>query len=264
MKTDVSVSFFAGATRNLLPPKDRCRRRTPPRAHDRRRGCRARRLLRRQALPGAADRAGDVPWTILRATQFHEFAALMFHAAKAGPLHAAPRGRMQPIAVREVAEHLVTLAEDGAGRPRQPNSRVRAKRASPRWSAPTRARSATGLDAGDLAPRRVSAARSATGRCCRGPARSSAARPSRSGSRPCRIAEARHPSSFHWRAGRVEPETGAMSIEQILDTVRSFDGTWCSPPTRAAAFPRSRGATTSSTTRPTARSRRTSSRSRRS
>ena len=59
--------------------------------------------------------AGEVPWTILRATQFHEYAALMFATVKAGPLHAAPRARVQPIAVREVAEHLVGLAEAGPG-----------------------------------------------------------------------------------------------------------------------------------------------------
>ena len=51
-----------------------------------------------------------VPWTILRATQFHEFAKQMFATAKVGPLHVAPRMRTQPIAAREVGEHLVTLA----------------------------------------------------------------------------------------------------------------------------------------------------------
>jgi uncharacterized protein YbjT (DUF2867 family) len=39
----------------------------------------------------------------------------MFDAATVGPLHAAPRARTQPIAVREVAEHLVSLAESGPG-----------------------------------------------------------------------------------------------------------------------------------------------------
>jgi uncharacterized protein YbjT (DUF2867 family) len=54
--------------------------------------------------------AGSVPWSILRATQFHEFAAQTFANAKAGPLHVAPRARTQPIAAREVGEHLVDLA----------------------------------------------------------------------------------------------------------------------------------------------------------
>jgi uncharacterized protein YbjT (DUF2867 family) len=61
--------------------------------------------------------AGGVPWTILRASQFHEFAAQLFDRAKIGPLHVAPRMRTQPIAAREVAGHLVDLAEAGpAGR----------------------------------------------------------------------------------------------------------------------------------------------------
>lgn len=54
--------------------------------------------------------AGSVPWTILRATQFHEFAAQMFVRAKVGPMHLAPRMRTQPIAAREVATRLVDLA----------------------------------------------------------------------------------------------------------------------------------------------------------
>ena len=55
-----------------------------------------------------------VPWTILRATQFHEFAAQMFVRAKVGPLHVAPRARTQPVAAREVGERLATLAAGAA------------------------------------------------------------------------------------------------------------------------------------------------------
>lgn len=55
-----------------------------------------------------------LPWTILRATQFHEFAAQMFATAKIGPLHVAPRARTQPVAAREVAARLADLA---AGEP---------------------------------------------------------------------------------------------------------------------------------------------------
>ena len=63
--------------------------------------------------------AGGVPWTIVRATQFHEFAEQVYSRAKVGPLHVAPKMRTQPIAAREVAEHLVALAEAGpAGRVR--------------------------------------------------------------------------------------------------------------------------------------------------
>lgn len=58
-----------------------------------------------------------VPWTILRATQFHEFAAQMFRQARFGPLHIAPRARIQPIAAREVAQRLTAIAiRDAQGR----------------------------------------------------------------------------------------------------------------------------------------------------
>ena len=60
-----------------------------------------------------------VPWTILRATQFHEFAAQLFARAKAGPFHLAPRARVQPIAAREVGACLAGLAAgDPQGRAR--------------------------------------------------------------------------------------------------------------------------------------------------
>jgi uncharacterized protein YbjT (DUF2867 family) len=61
-------------------------------------------------------REGAVPWTLMRATQFHEFAQQVsgFHL---GPIGVAPRMRTQPVAAREVAERLVDLAEAGpAGR----------------------------------------------------------------------------------------------------------------------------------------------------
>lgn len=54
--------------------------------------------------------ASRVPWTILRATQFHEFASQMFARAKLGPLHIAPKARTQPVAAREVGTRLATLA----------------------------------------------------------------------------------------------------------------------------------------------------------
>jgi len=56
--------------------------------------------------------AGSVPWTIIRATQFHEFVAQVYAAAKVGPLHLAPKMRTQPVAAREVAERLVGLASE--------------------------------------------------------------------------------------------------------------------------------------------------------
>jgi uncharacterized protein YbjT (DUF2867 family) len=116
-RTEVAVSFFAGATRNLLAAEARWGvahhlALTIVGADAAPEGYYAGKLTQERLVE-----QGAVPWTILRATQFHEFADLMFQTAKAGPLHAAPRARVQPIAVREVAEHLVTLAEQGpAGR----------------------------------------------------------------------------------------------------------------------------------------------------
>jgi uncharacterized protein YbjT (DUF2867 family) len=56
-------------------------------------------------------RAGGVPWTEVRATQFHEFSRQIYGVARIGPIVLAPTGRVQPIAAREVAERLVELAE---------------------------------------------------------------------------------------------------------------------------------------------------------
>jgi uncharacterized protein YbjT (DUF2867 family) len=54
-------------------------------------------------------RNGAVPWTLLRATQFHEFAEQSL-AQVPGPVAVVPRLTVQPIAVREVAEALVAIA----------------------------------------------------------------------------------------------------------------------------------------------------------
>ena len=54
--------------------------------------------------------AGAVPWTILRATQFHEFAAQLFGRMELGPVVVVPAMQSQPVAAREVAERLVALA----------------------------------------------------------------------------------------------------------------------------------------------------------
>jgi len=53
---------------------------------------------------------GPVPATVLRATQFHEFAAQMLE--RMGRLVLAPRMLSQPIAVAEVAAHLVDLVHE--------------------------------------------------------------------------------------------------------------------------------------------------------
>lgn len=63
--------------------------------------------------------ASPVPWTILRATQFHEFAEQMFERAKLGPVHVAPNARTQPVAASEVGARLAALAAaDPQGRVR--------------------------------------------------------------------------------------------------------------------------------------------------
>jgi uncharacterized protein YbjT (DUF2867 family) len=52
---------------------------------------------------------GAVPWTVLRATQFHEFPAQLLGRSR-GPVAVLPRMRVQPVAAREVAGALATLA----------------------------------------------------------------------------------------------------------------------------------------------------------
>jgi len=57
--------------------------------------------------------AGSVPWSVLRTTQFHEFAQQLLERAP-GPLALVPRMRVQPVAAGEVAAALVQRA---TGRP---------------------------------------------------------------------------------------------------------------------------------------------------
>ncbi|MAM53448.1 SDR family oxidoreductase [uncultured Microbacterium sp.] len=114
MKADASTDFFETATRTLLTAEHRAGierhvalsivgvERAP---FDYYAGKRAQEV---------AIEAGPVPWTILRATQFHEFAEQIYATAHAGPLHLAPKMRTQPIAAREVASRLVDLAESPA------------------------------------------------------------------------------------------------------------------------------------------------------
>ena len=54
--------------------------------------------------------AGPVPATVLRATQFHEFASQMI--GRGGPVVLVPKMRSQPIAAREVAVALVDAARE--------------------------------------------------------------------------------------------------------------------------------------------------------
>jgi uncharacterized protein YbjT (DUF2867 family) len=52
---------------------------------------------------------GAVPWSILRSTQFHEFAAQTLARGSRGVIALVPVMRLQPIAAREVADRLVSL-----------------------------------------------------------------------------------------------------------------------------------------------------------
>lgn len=63
-----------------------------------------------KALHEERVRTGAVPWTILRATQFHEFAAQTLAAGSRGVVALVPVMRTQPVAAREVAARLVRLA----------------------------------------------------------------------------------------------------------------------------------------------------------
>lgn len=59
--------------------------------------------------------AGPVPATVLRATQFHEFALQMLRMMRKGPFAVVPRMKSQPVAARTVGEHLVRVAEKQPG-----------------------------------------------------------------------------------------------------------------------------------------------------
>lgn len=58
----------------------------------------------------AAVAAGRVPWSVLRAAQFHEFAEQALRFVRLGPVSVVPRMLSQPVAAREVAAALVDLA----------------------------------------------------------------------------------------------------------------------------------------------------------
>ncbi|MGW6131186.1 SDR family oxidoreductase [Cellulomonas sp. NPDC055163] len=110
--------------------------------------------------------AGPVPWTVLRATQFHEFAEQLVERG-VGPVVVVPRMASRPVAAREVAEHLVTLVHgepQGLARPMAgPEDldmvglvrRVLAARGQRRLVVPLRLPGATGaaMAGGALVPR---------------------------------------------------------------------------------------------------------------
>ena len=54
--------------------------------------------------------AGQVPWSILRVSQFHEFPAQILAQTAVGPVSFVPQMLSQPVAAAEVADALVELA----------------------------------------------------------------------------------------------------------------------------------------------------------
>jgi uncharacterized protein YbjT (DUF2867 family) len=58
-------------------------------------------------------RSSSTPHTVLRATQFHEFAEQMVERMRFGPVAAIPKFRCQPVAAIEVAELLAEIAQAG-------------------------------------------------------------------------------------------------------------------------------------------------------
>jgi len=53
--------------------------------------------------------SGAVPWTIVRATQFHEFAGQLLDRSR-GPIAVVPKMLSQPVAARQLADLLVEVA----------------------------------------------------------------------------------------------------------------------------------------------------------
>ncbi|WP_349828083.1 SDR family oxidoreductase [Brevibacterium litoralis] len=58
----------------------------------------------------AVVQASHLPWTILRAAQFHEFALQMLDRSRFGGVQFPPKGRVQPVAAAVVGERLAELA----------------------------------------------------------------------------------------------------------------------------------------------------------
>lgn len=59
--------------------------------------------------------ASTVPYSLLRATQFHEFADLVLRQSRRGRIAIVPAGLLRPVAASEVAERLVRAVEAGPG-----------------------------------------------------------------------------------------------------------------------------------------------------
>ncbi|HEX3947340.1 MAG TPA: hypothetical protein VHW47_06520 [Acidimicrobiales bacterium] len=69
-----------------------------------------------------ATKAGPLPVTIVRATQFHEFPAQVLGRTRKGPVALVPPMTIRPVAARSVGEILVEVAETVAGRGGEPTA----------------------------------------------------------------------------------------------------------------------------------------------
>lgn len=110
-KGEDSAEFFGTITRNLLAAEVAAG--TPHHValgivgtDVAREGYYAGKLVQEQLVEG-----GPVPWSILRATQFHEFAQQIHGAVTVGPFVLVPVMRSETVSAREVAARLVELAE---------------------------------------------------------------------------------------------------------------------------------------------------------
>jgi uncharacterized protein YbjT (DUF2867 family) len=107
-RKSVAVAFFDAAGRNLLAAAERAGVRHLVTLSivgvDRVRNPYYAGKLRQEEIV----RGGGVPWTVLRATQFHDLVG-QFLRAVPGPVAIVPSAPVQPVAVREVADALAAL-----------------------------------------------------------------------------------------------------------------------------------------------------------
>jgi uncharacterized protein YbjT (DUF2867 family) len=121
LKGDRARAFFVGATRRLVAAEAAAGvrhhvllsivgvDRVPT-------GYYKAKLAQEQALAEAADAAG-VGWSLLRATQFHDFAGQIAATARRGPFVIVPGMTVRPVSTEEVAAALADAVEAGpAGR----------------------------------------------------------------------------------------------------------------------------------------------------
>jgi len=111
--TKKAVDYFTNASQNLLAAEEKAGVKhhvvlSIAGIDNARSGLYAGKLVQEDTV-----RHGDVPWTLLRSTQFHEFVPLVVQVASAGPVVVVPKMFTAPVAAREVAEALVDAAEAG-------------------------------------------------------------------------------------------------------------------------------------------------------